>query len=434
MNIGNELVTHVIKRGDIEKFSSVPTDSPVIFQLEDARAWKLISEHHDKHGVVMSEDLFLANFPAYMFAPGDYTAGELLEEASRQHTGFEIAERVSHIIDAHDDGDFDKAEKLLSSYKPSALVTPLKILTRSELRNLPKPESLIAGVLDKGTVGMLNGFRGTSKSFLALDWTCSVAAGIDWMGHRTDQERVLYVAAEGGYGQSSRVDAWEVEHDTQLDDDLFHLYPQPVQFADPDQAAKLRDLVSTQAYGLIVIDTLARSTVGLEENSARDMGLFVDELYRLRDALGRAETTILVVHHTGYQQGRARGSSSLEAAMDAVYTVSCPGGENPCPHEQVKLVNTKQKDRAQHDDIYLKLVPRAGGAVLVGADTDDVDRGDERMILDYLGRNLDSTVQQVAEAMNRDRSTATKRLNKLLTEEKVTRAVIGKTGFWSLKS
>src|SRR5438034_1345408 len=73
------------------------------------------------------------------------------------------------------------------------------------------------------------------------------------------------------------------------------------------------------ALGLLVgVDTLARCFVGGEENSAKDMGLFVAGLDRLRAATGAA---VLVVHHTGRESGRERGSTALSGAVDTLMVI-----------------------------------------------------------------------------------------------------------------
>ena len=49
----------------------------------------------------------------------------------------------------------------------------------------------------------------------------------------------------------------------------------------------------------MVIDTLARTSAGLEENSAKDMGVYINNCYKIRDAAREGGATVLVVHHTG---------------------------------------------------------------------------------------------------------------------------------------
>lgn len=66
---------------------------------------------------------------------------------------------------------------------------------------------------------------------------------------------------------------------------------------------------------LIVLDTLARTILGLDELSSRDMGIFVRNAERIGERLG---ALVMPVHHTGKDEGRGmRGSSALNGAADA---------------------------------------------------------------------------------------------------------------------
>ncbi|HEY6924946.1 MAG TPA: AAA family ATPase, partial [Steroidobacteraceae bacterium] len=62
----------------------------------------------------------------------------------------------------------------------------------------------------------------------------------------------------------------------------------------------------------VVIDTQARVTVGMEENSAKEMGVFIEAAERIRQATGAC---VGVVHHTGRAGGDARGSSAIDGAQ-----------------------------------------------------------------------------------------------------------------------
>ena len=64
---------------------------------------------------------------------------------------------------------------------------------------------------------------------------------------------------------------------------------------------------------LIVVDTVARYSSGLEENSASDMGKFVSFLTELATASGAC---VLLVHHSARGTDHARGSNSLEGAVE----------------------------------------------------------------------------------------------------------------------
>jgi len=66
---------------------------------------------------------------------------------------------------------------------------------------------------------------------------------------------------------------------------------------------------------LIVIDTLAQTTAGANENSGEDMGKVLAHCRRLHRATG---ATILLIHHAGKDSSKgARGWSGVRAAVDA---------------------------------------------------------------------------------------------------------------------
>ena len=63
-----------------------------------------------------------------------------------------------------------------------------------------------------------------------------------------------------------------------------------------------------RVFDLVVIDTLAGTSAGLEEEQRQDMGVYINNCYTIRDSAKEAGATVLVVHHTGYDTKRARGS------------------------------------------------------------------------------------------------------------------------------
>lgn len=191
-----------------------------------------------------------------------------------------------------------------------------KLLSRNALRNMPKPEPLIENVLDQGTVALLYGHWGTCKSFIALDWAASIATGRSWQGRSTKRRKVLYVAAEGAFGLSVRVDAWESGWGTVINDEDLVILPEPVNLTVPADVGNLIDLIEWGGYGFVVLDTLARCMVGGDENSARDCGQVVDALTRLRKATPDELGCVTGVHHTGKDAKTFRGSSAFEAGAE----------------------------------------------------------------------------------------------------------------------
>jgi hypothetical protein len=167
----------------------------------------------------------------------------------------------------------------------SAVTTPVladTVLTRSALLELPDPEPLIDNVLDQGTVSLMYGMWGAGKSFIAFDWGASVGTGRPWQGRYTEQRRVLYVAAEGAYGLKGRIHAWEQGWRTEVHDGALDILPRPVNLTNTAEVRNLAALIDWGGYGSVILDTLARCMVGADENSAKDCGIVVDTLHRLR--------------------------------------------------------------------------------------------------------------------------------------------------------
>lgn len=228
-----------------------------------------------------------------------------------------------------------------------------QLLTRSALRDLPKPKPLIGGVLDQGTVSLLYGYRGSLKSFIAFDWMASVGTGVQWQGRRTEKRRGLYVAAEGARGYPGRFDAWETGWQTKIADGEVDLLPRPVNLMTGTEVNNLGALIEWGGYGFVVLDTLARCAVGGDENSSKDMGLVIERLYFLLDKTPDRSGVILVVTHTGKDQKTLRGSSALDAGVDTVYSATRDG-------MSVTLNREKRKDGPEADRHVLALDPIPG--------------------------------------------------------------------------
>jgi hypothetical protein len=229
---------------------------------------------------------------------------------------------------------------------PPAAKPDSPLLTRSQLRSLPAPEPLIENTIDLRTVALVAGYWGTLKSFIALDWAACIATGKPWMGRDIKQGPVLYVAAEGAYGIGPRLDAWEYAwwQSRLVPDDMFAVYPRPINLLDITQVATLVALADGRRF--VVVDTLARCLVGGDEDKARDMGVAVDALYKVRNAT--RDGTVAVLHHTGKDKVTTRGSSALEAGVDTVYATE--GGA-----ERVTLTRMKRKDGPVEDKLDLTL-------------------------------------------------------------------------------
>jgi hypothetical protein len=231
------------------------------------------------------------------------------------------------------------------------------LLTSEGLDGIPEPQPLIKGVLYRDSLAWIVGRPGAGKSLVGLDWAGHIALGLDWCGFTTTGGPVVYVSPESPGGIRMRVRAWEASMGRRMDGVYF--LPVAVQAATDGHWAALIKLCHEKAPAMIVLDTQARVTLGLEENSAKDMGVFVDKLERLRDA---TKACILVVHHSPRGGTHVRGSTAIEGAASTIIT--CVKTANDlvlgCDPEE----GGKTKDVAPFDPVTLRITEELGSVVL----------------------------------------------------------------------
>lgn len=222
-----------------------------------------------------------------------------------------------------------------------------EMLDSADLDHIPAPEPVIRDVLYLDSVARIYGESGAFKSFITLDFAGCVGTGIDWHGHPVRQGLVVYIVAEGARGVRKRVRAWEQHHGRPMTGVKF--LPRPVQSRSAEWDVLIAACERLQPT-FIVVDTQARVTVGVEENSATEMGVFVDKVEKLRAASGAC---VLLVHHAGYNGGHGRGSTSVKGAMQTELSVSRKG--KGARDTIVTLSTGKQKDDEELADLQFKL-------------------------------------------------------------------------------
>lgn len=218
---------------------------------------------------------------------------------------------------------------------------PLFTAVHELLGEIKAIEWIIEGYIEMDALGMLYGPSGGGKSFVAVSMACSVATGAPWFGCAVNQGAVFYIAGEGHQGLARRFAAWSKATGVAITKDtpLFKSN-HAVQMLDPDAPEKLkaeiRRMIAHTGHvpKLIEIDTLARNFGDGDENKQQDANRFIEAMDEIRREF---RCHVLVVHHSGHESERARGSSAFKAAMDQELWVK--GGSG-----RLELQVTKMKD------------------------------------------------------------------------------------------
>lgn len=241
-------------------------------------------------------------------ADGSFSAMDRADKAHRQRIG---------------------ARDLAPSLKGRAAFLSGEMLAVHEMRPALESRYLVKGWIDRGELSVVYGESNVGKTFFALDMAMHVAAGHDWHGHRVPSGSryagsVFYIAGEGGHGIRNRIEAIRRERPDLIKaagDGDFILLPVMLDLTGSDDAEHLIKALQDREIrpsdlktALIVIDTLAMAFGGGDENTAKDMGVFVQNCRIIRAATG---AHVMIIHHSGKDSTRgARGSNALRGAAD----------------------------------------------------------------------------------------------------------------------
>jgi hypothetical protein len=284
--------------------------------------------------------------------PGEFRVGDLVSPSDRDNQGevtlVEDGKVWVHFVNSETGYDADRCfvPAQLKLLREATSPTRIRVLSTQDVLDFVLQPWLIDNVLKQGELSVMFGAPGAGKSMVALDMALCITQGRPWNGHETAVGPVVYIAAEGQGGVKLRVLAWNQgkRPDCSTDEwQRFKVIAEAVQLVGDDLGA-LVEAVGKSAKGakLVIVDTLARTALGLEENSAKDMGKYVHAADQLRK---HTKAAVMVVHHSAKpkddQRLSSRGSSAIKGGVDTEIAVT----EEPNDH--VKIVCEKQKDAAK---------------------------------------------------------------------------------------
>lgn len=241
------------------------------------------------------------------------------------------------------------------------LPTGFNWVTLDELAVMEPPSQLIEGHIFDGSLCTVYGPSGVGKTFFVVDLAMSVATGLDWHGCKVNAGPVAYIIAEGLPGLGQRVRAWLAAHKTPTPD--IHFLPHAVQFLEWESVRRLvADLKAWQPK-LVVVDTLGRSIVGADQNSATDLGIFVDACGQIQQ---ETQATVITIHHTGHDRTRERGSTALRDGCDTMVRIQADG-------DTFLALCDKQREAAPFPKRRFALTPFDGSCIVHVVESDPVE-------------------------------------------------------------
>lgn len=206
------------------------------------------------------------------------------------------------------------------------------MLHSDNLRYLPQVTWVLKPYIPSHGLVVIYGPSGTGKSFLALWFALQIA----------QQKAVLYMAYEGEYGYQARIAAAQNHYhfgrgltltlgqvDLMSDEDFLTFI---------ESARKVKPAV-------VFVDTLARSMGELDENSTRDMNIYVTRCNRLMREL---DCSVILVHHTNKGGAVERGSVALRGAADVMVRLEDSD-------ERILVECAKTKDGKPFQSFYIRL-------------------------------------------------------------------------------
>ena len=210
-----------------------------------------------------------------------------------------------------------------------AIVQPAEVPTKEnifehlyageEIKNLPPTEWILQGRLVKKGLTALYALPGGGKSFVAIDMGLAACLGENWWGENFPANcKVLYIAAERYSEVRDRLEAACKKRGIKIPSN-FELYARPKPLQIVANYLDLIEIAETVRPDIIIFDTFAKMTLGVEENSAKEIGPIAENFSQVVFAAG-PQCGGLIIHHAGKNElAGLRGSTALLGALDGVW-------------------------------------------------------------------------------------------------------------------
>jgi hypothetical protein len=233
---------------------------------------------------------------------------------------------ASQGADGRKDGDADEF-----SDNPSANIRRARIVTLGELfawREANPIRWLVDGVIKSGLLYTLVGSPGGGKTTVACRLAMSLAAGVSFAKHETEQCQILYVAAENQDGVADRFRALAklpAFGSVDLAGAIDVLMTQDASGLEGVRLAIAERVEASAPYDLIVVDTAQATFPGDNENDNTQQLQFFRWLRGLTYTKGNPTVLVLAHPAKGAKSKESlvpRGAGSVLGEIDGNFTVT----------------------------------------------------------------------------------------------------------------
>jgi hypothetical protein len=215
--------------------------------------------------------------------------------------------------------------------------TPRYIIRDAKYVLTPRPpiESIIQGIITKGSVNVLVGMFGSKKTWSAISAAVCDALAKEWLGHAVKQGVVLIIDEESGDERLSRRLAMALrgEVGSETTPIYYISLAQFNLFKNAEDAALMIKAIRLIDAHLIIIDALADIMAGGDENSVKDTQPVFMQLRKIAEETGAA---IIVIHHVN-KMGGYRGSTAIPGAIDNMILVESKDDSNFIKFKSLKV-------------------------------------------------------------------------------------------------
>ena len=311
-----------------------------------------------------------------------------------------------------------------------------RFLKLQDLKDLPLLKWLVQGILTVGAILVLVGKPGTFKTFLSLHIALCITYGLKFFGRKVEQGDVIYMAGESPYGFRLRVEAWEKFHNMNMEASPFFMQigGNPLNL-EKEIERLIKDIQEQDIHPkLIVIDTLQIYLNG-NENSAEDMGSFVQAIHKLRDQTG---ASIIIVHHVGKDESRGpRGHTALIGAADAIFEMHKKEDHTIVQCKKMKEASDEVKFALKAQKVLLEVPKGQDGEFsdsLVLIETDVPLKPETELIqtlaIKFNGKLMKDFKSTVAEKLTCSESTAERKIKETIGTGEDQAVSVGKGRLW----